>query len=66
MANYYIKITTDLQGSETMYWQEDYQNWTIDAANRTEYTSKAKADTALGILPKDGISASGITTAIKI
>ena len=66
MANYYIKLTTKLPGSETLYWKEDSDNWTSYSADRTVYTSKAKADAGLGLLPKEGMTLSGITTAIKI
>ena len=65
MANYHIKLTTNLPGAETTYWQEDYQNWTIDDTNCTVYNSKAKVDAAILLLPTEGF-ASGITTAVKL
>ena len=66
MANYYIKLTTNLPGSETLYWKEDSSNWTIQSSDRTVYTSKAKADTGLSLLPNEGMTLCGITTSIKI
>ena len=66
MANYYIKLTTKLPGSETLYWKEESDNWTSYSADRTVYTSKAKADTGLSLLPKEGMTLSGITTSVKI
>ncbi len=66
MATYHIKVTTNLPGAETMYWQEEHQNWTIDSSNCTIYTSKAKVDTGISLLPEEGFAASGITTAVKL
>jgi len=65
MANYVIKKTSQVPGHETTYWQEQFSTWTIATDNRTVYTSKAKVDAALAMVPTAG-NISGVTTAIQL
>ena len=67
MANYVIQKNTTIPGMTTSWYQEEFVTWTIDTNLRTVYNSKAKVDTALGLVPPGGgLSIVGIVTSIKI
>ena len=67
MANYVIQKNTNIPGIATSWYQEDFVSWTLDTNLRTVYTSKAKVDAALELVPPGGgQTIVGIVTSIKI